>query len=90
MTTNLDPARPAATGPRQPSHSRAAALLAAAAPLAAAALLAATPLAVAAPTVTPAATPRAAAVVPSGGDPCATTLTTGGHDALKYPVCAGD
>jgi hypothetical protein len=90
MSTDLDPARPAAASAGQAPHSRAVALLAAAAPLAAAALLAATPLAVAGRDGTPSATPRAAAVVPGGGDPCATTLTTGAHDALKYPECAGD
>jgi hypothetical protein len=87
MSTDPDPARPAAAGTRQPSRSRAAALLAAA--LLAAAVLAAAPLAAAGRDATPAATPRAAAA--AGDDnPCATTLTTGAHDALKYPLCAGD
>jgi hypothetical protein len=95
MSTGIDPpGSPAAGGPSQPSRCRAAALLAAAAPLAAvaplaaAAVLAAAPLAAGGRDGTPSAMPPAAAV-PSWG-PCATTLTAGTHDTIKYPLCAGD
>ena len=96
MSTRPDPGCLPAAGPcpppaivsRQRSHSRAAALLAAAVPLAAAVVLSATPLAAAVPVVPVPADAHLAAI--AGGDPCATTLPAGAYDTVKYPRCAGD
>jgi hypothetical protein len=96
MSTRPDPICPPAAGPcplpavgsQQRSHPRLAALLAAAVPLATAAVLSAIPLAAAVPAVPVPADSHVAAI--AGGDPCATTLTAGAYDTIKYPLCAGD